>query len=103
MDVWQAENCQNLHISNPKSDLQNINAHTKFGENPLTFTQVTGQKWNTDQWTYETDGRTDMDIQLEPIIPCYYHKAGYRKNQRLLQSAKYVRLDHRWMDEWVDG
>ena len=31
--IWQ-----NLPISNPKPDLQNINAHTNFGENPLKFT-----------------------------------------------------------------
>ena len=30
---------RNLPISNPKPDLHNINAHTKFGENPL-FTQI---------------------------------------------------------------
>ena len=30
----------NLPISNPKPDLHNINAHTKFGENPLMFSQV---------------------------------------------------------------
>ena len=36
---------QNLHISNPKPDLHNINAHTKFGENPLMFTQVIILKW----------------------------------------------------------
>ena len=29
-----------LPISNPKPDLLNINACTKFGQNPLTFTQV---------------------------------------------------------------
>ena len=33
--IWQ-----NLPISNPKPDLHNINAHTKFGENLLMFTQV---------------------------------------------------------------
>ena len=33
--IWR-----NLPISNPKPDLYNINAHTKFGENPLMFTQV---------------------------------------------------------------
>ena len=36
--VWQADssvkNLLNLPISNPKPDLHNINAHTKFGENP---------------------------------------------------------------------
>ena len=30
----------NLPINNPKPDIYNINAYTKFGENPLTFTQV---------------------------------------------------------------
>ena len=34
------KNWRNLPISNPKPDLHNINAHTKFGENPLMFTQV---------------------------------------------------------------
>ena len=35
--IWR-----NLSISNPKPDLHNINVHvhTKFGENPLMFTQV---------------------------------------------------------------
>ena len=44
MDLSQVENDVkngwNLPISNPKPDLYNISAHTKFGENPLTFTQV---------------------------------------------------------------
>ena len=31
---------QNLPISNPKSDLLNVNAYSKFDENPLLFTQV---------------------------------------------------------------
>ena len=38
------KNWRNLPISNPKADLHNINAHTKFGENPLMFTQVIIQK-----------------------------------------------------------
>ena len=54
----------NLPISNPKPDLHNINAHTKFGENPLKFTQVIIHKQNTDRWTdrrtynWWTDGQT---------------------------------------------
>ena len=43
---------QNLPISNPKPDLHNINAYTKFGENPLMFTQVI-------IWKRKTDRRTD--------------------------------------------
>ena len=41
MGVSRADNSgkngRNLPISNPKPDLYNINAHTKFGENPLMF------------------------------------------------------------------
>ena len=37
--IWR-----NLRISNPKPDLLNVNAYSKFGENPLLFTQVTVQK-----------------------------------------------------------
>ena len=37
---WQitVKNWQNLPISNPKPDLHNIDAHTKFDENPFIFT-----------------------------------------------------------------
>ena len=35
---------QKLSICNPKPDLNNINAHSKFGQNPQTFTQVFIQK-----------------------------------------------------------
>ena len=48
MDVLQADNSaknrQNLPISNPRADLRNINAHSEFGENPLTVTKVFVQK-----------------------------------------------------------
>ena len=49
MGVSRADN---LPISNPKPDIHNINAHTKFGENPLMFTQVIMLK-------RKTDGRTN--------------------------------------------
>ena len=49
---YNVKSCQNLAISNPKADLHNINAHTKFGENSLTFTkvvicprQITAKNW----------------------------------------------------------
>ena len=66
--IWR-----NLPISNPKPDLHNINAHTKFGENPLMFTQVIIRK-------QKTDGRTEghMDNQRENIIPRHYCMAGYK-------------------------
>ena len=44
MGVSRADNSvktwRNLPISNPKPDLYNINAHTKFVENPLMFTHI---------------------------------------------------------------
>ena len=49
------KNWRNLPISNPKPDLHNINAHTKFGENPLMFTQVIIRK-------RKMDGRTDVYV-----------------------------------------
>ena len=39
-----AKNWLNLPISIPKLYLHNINAYTKFGKNPLIFTQVIVQK-----------------------------------------------------------
>ena len=35
---------RNLAISNPKPDLLNVNAYSKFYENPLLFTEVIIQK-----------------------------------------------------------
>ena len=56
MGVSRADNAvkiwRNLPISNPKPDLHNINAHIKFGENPLMFTQVIIWKRNTDRRTF---------------------------------------------------
>ena len=66
------KNWRNLPISNPKPDLHNTNAHTKFGENPLMFTPVIIRKW-TDR---QTDGFTDD--QHETIIPRHYSVAGYK-------------------------
>ena len=33
------KNWQNLPMSNPDPDIHNINAHIKFGEDPLRFTE----------------------------------------------------------------
>ena len=48
MGVSRADNSvkiwQNLPISNPKPDLLNVNAYSKFGENPLLFTKVIVRK-----------------------------------------------------------
>ena len=44
--VNSVKNGQNLPISNPKADLYNINAYTKFGENPLiNIILIIFQQW----------------------------------------------------------
>ena len=64
MDVSRADNSvkiwRNLPSSNPKPDLYNINAHTKFDKIPLMFIQVIIRKRNVDRRTYDwrTDGQT---------------------------------------------
>ena len=80
------KNWQNLPISNLKPDLHKINAHTKFVENLLMFTQVIIWKWKTDgrmddgQKEGHMDGHTDD--QRETIIPRHYCVAGYKKQQQ---------------------
>ena len=77
--IWR-----NLPISNPKPDPHNINAYTKFGENPLMFTQVIIWKQNTEGRTdQQTDGCTTdrwkdghTDVQRETIIPNHYCVGG---------------------------
>ena len=44
-NMSRADNSVKIWWNLPKPDLHNINAHTKFGENPLTFTQVIIRKW----------------------------------------------------------
>ena len=54
-DISRADNSvknwRNLPINCPKPDLHNINAHTEFGENSLTFTEVIVWKWKYG-WTH---------------------------------------------------
>ena len=82
MGVSRADNSikiwRNLPISNLKPDLYNINAHTKFGENPLMFTNVIIRKQNTNGCRLTglwTDRHTD--VQRETTTPSHYHVVGY--------------------------
>ena len=74
MGVSRADNSvkiwRNLPISNPKPDLHNINAHTKFGENPLMFTQVIIRKRKTDGWTdgRQAHGRLTWNHNTPPLL-----------------------------------
>ena len=89
--IWR-----NLPISNLKPDLHNINAHTKFGENPLCLLKLSSgnKKWmdgQMDRWLTDeqADRQTDRhkDIQSETIIPRHYHVVGY-KNTTFSYSSK---------------
>ena len=83
MGVSRADNSEkiwrNLPISNPKPDLHNINAHTKFGENSLMFTKVIIRKRKTDGRTTDERTHRQTDVQRETIIPRHYRVAGYKK------------------------
>ena len=51
----------NLPISNPKPDVHNINAHSKFGKNPFIFTYYHPEtKIRMDGW--QTDTQTDSNM-----------------------------------------
>ena len=95
MGMSQADNSvkirRNLPISNPKPDLHNINAHTKFGENPLMFTQVIIRKRKMDGQMdiWQMDGRTDghTDVQRETIVPRHCCFVGYKNKKKQSQFA----------------
>ena len=74
MGVSQADNCKNLTknlpISNPKPELHNINAHTKFGENPLMFTQIIIRKQKRDGCT--ADRRMFLREVHYEVIPLIF-------------------------------
>ena len=82
--IWR-----NLPISNPKPDIHNINAHTKFGENPLMFTQVIIRKRKTDGRTQDgrTDGRTDT--RTSNVKPKYTATIVWRG---IKTSSYFIRL-----------
>ena len=74
VQIWR-----NLPISNSKPDLHNINAHTKFDENPWIFTQVIIRKRKTDRRTdvRTTDGQTharSMWNHNTPLRKCVERK-----------------------------
>ena len=55
MDVSRqktVKNWWNLPKSNPKPDLHNINAYTKFAENPFIFIQVIIWKQQEKWWNW---------------------------------------------------
>ena len=83
--ITPVKNLRNLPINNPKPDLYNINAHTEFGENPLSFTQVIVRKRKYGR-TY--DRRTDehTDSERNTIIPRHYRVAGYNKKRVIKKS-----------------
>ena len=53
-----------MPISNPKSDLYNINAHTKFGENPLCLLKLSSG--NENMGVSQADNSVKFD-EISPI------------------------------------
>ena len=67
MDVSQADNSvkiwRNLPISNSKPDLLNVNAYSKFNENPLIFTKSASGNENMGM------SRADNSVKFDEIWP----------------------------------
>ena len=60
---YLCQNLQNLPFSNPKPEFHNISANTKFGENPMTFTNLSFGNKNMDGQT--NDSWMEYDRQTE--------------------------------------
>ena len=63
------KNWRNLPISNPKPDLHSINAHTKFVEKPLLFTQVIIRKRKMDRRTDGCSSNSGLGAMSHYIFP----------------------------------
>ena len=96
--MWQqitVKNWQNLPISKPKPDLQ-INAHTKFSENPLIYTQVIIWKWKYgptyDRWMFWWK-YTCVWVPVQSTFVCKMfdtHHDFWHTNQSFCMSKKWT-------------
>ena len=72
--VLQADNSVkdwwNLLNSNTKPDYHNTNAHNKFGENPLIFTQVIVQKQKYGHMTAANSIKNWLNLPIRDPKPC---------------------------------
>ena len=80
-----------LKLSSGNENMSMSRARTKFGENPLMFTQVIIPK-------RKTDGRTDLrqmnrhtDVQHETIISRHYIMAGYKTVMLMPSGVQMIR------------
>ena len=98
-----------LPISNPKPDLNNINAHTKFGENPLKFTQVIIWKRKlglVEQVTpskFEKICQSSIPNQISTISMHIPSLVKIHWCLLKLSSWNEIRTDGHTTDGWMDG
>ena len=101
----------NLSISNSKPDLLHINACTKFGENPLMFTQVIIRRWK-----YGCVFRQLILSKFDEICPIAsksrspHYQSTYQiwwKSIDVYSSnhweTKYRQTYNWWTDGWMNG
>ena len=90
------KNWWNLPISNPQPDLHNINAHTKFDENPLIFTELSGNE-NTGM------SRPDNFAYLQSQIRSPQHQCIYQIWRKAIDIySSYENKDGQTYDRWMD-
>ena len=101
--IWRT-----LPFSNPKPDLHNINAHTKFGENSLTFTpsyqpetkiwaclgQITPSKFDEICPLAIPNQISTISMHIPSLVKIHW-------NLLKLSSGNKIRTDK--TDGWMDG
>ena len=93
--MWWADNSvkswHNLTFCNPKADLHNTNAHTKFGENPLTFTQVMSGNESTVVWWADNSVKNLLNLPISnPKSDLYNIKAHTKFGENPLTFTQVI-------------
>ena len=87
--IWR-----NLPISNPIADHHNIDPHTRFGENPLIFTQVIRKRKNGVSWG-DNSVKNWRNLPISNPIPLIPDNNMYAKFEEIPWKIPQV-IDWKW-------
>ena len=86
-------NWRNLTISNPKLDLININAHTKFGENRLILLNLLSGNETTDIWWTDNSVKNWRNLPINNPSPLTPNIHVYAKFEEKKIHPKLIKLE----------